>query len=195
RLAGFEPADPAMIVGSIGRLAPQKGYDILLEAAPELIRRGVRIVVLGSGEPALEGSMRLLEAHYPRRFKGFVGYDDALSHKIQAGSDVLAVPSRYEPCGLTQMYALAYGTVPVVRRTGGLADTVDDYHPRAGKGTGFLFDEYTAGALVACVKRALKVYHDPNRWKSILKAGMQVDFSWRNSAKEYVKVYHKALHK
>ena len=192
-LADFETADPAMIVGSIGRLVPQKGYDILLEAAPELIRRGVRIVVLGSGEPALEGAIRLLEEHFPRRFKGFIGYDDGLSHKIQAGSDVLAMPSRYEPCGLTQMYALAYGTVPVVRRTGGLADSIIGLHGENLEwATGFHFDDASPHALAAEVLHAQSVFFHRDAWSRLVKNGMKADFSWGRSANDYELVYRRA---
>jgi starch synthase len=122
-------------------------------------------------------------------------YDDGLARRIYAGSDMFLMPSRYEPCGLGQMHALRYGTVPVVRRTGGLSDTVADYHPRSGKGTGFLFDEYTPEALAACVGRAAAVFADPPAWKRIMHAGMKVDLSWRHSAKEYVKVYQKILNR
>ena len=124
-----------MILGAIGRLTDQKGFDLLLEAAPELIRRGVRIAMLGSGEPALEGAMRLLEAHAPGRFRAFVGYDEPTAHRIEAGADAFVMPSRFEPCGLNQMYSLAYGTPPIVRKTGGLADSVDGFdgqQPRRG---------------------------------------------------------------
>jgi starch synthase len=192
-LTGFEAADPAMIVGSVGRLAPQKGYDILLEAAPELIRRGVRLVVLGSGEPALEGSMRLLELHFPGRFKGFIGYDDALSHKIQAGSDALVMPSRYEPCGLTQMYALAYGTVPIVRRTGGLADSIIGLHGENLEwATGFHFDDPSPHALAAGVLHAQHVFFQRDTWGRLVRNGMRADFSWGRSANDYELVYRRA---
>ncbi|MBK9967400.1 MAG: glycogen/starch synthase [Holophagales bacterium] len=176
RLADFEPGDPAMIVGSVGRLAPQKGYDILLEAAPELIRRGVRIVVLGSGA-GLEGRCAFSRRIFPGRFKGFIGYDDALSHKIQAGSDVLAVPSRYEPCGLTQMYALAYGTVPVVRRTGGLADSIIGLHgENLDWATGFTSTTSSPRPRRRDPARPERLSHR-DAWSRLVRNGMKADFS------------------
>jgi len=193
QLAGFEPADPGMIIGAVGRLVPQKGFDTLLEAAPELLRRGVRIVMLGSGEPALEGSMRLMEAHAPHHFKAFVGYDESTSHKLQAGCDALVMPSRYEPCGLTQMYALAYGTVPIVRRTGGLADSVLGF--TGGNlewATGFQYDDPSPHALAAEVLRAQNVFFHKEQWSQIVHNGMRADFSWGKSASKYELVYRHA---
>jgi starch synthase len=122
-------------------------------------------------------------------------YDDRLARRIYAGCDLFLMPSRYEPCGLGQMIALRYGTVPVVRKTGGLADTVADYNPKTGSGTGFLFEEYSAPALVDGLRRAVEVYQDGKRWKRLMQNGMKQDFSWERSAKEYVKVYRKAMRK
>lgn len=193
RLCGFEPADPAMILGAVGRLTDQKGFDLLFEAAPELIRRGVRIVMLGSGEPALEGSMRLLEAHAPGHFKAFVGYDEGLSHKVIAGSDAFAMPSRFEPCGLTQMYALAYGTPPIVRRTGGLADSVVAFDGwNLDTATGFAFDDPSPHALAAEVLRANHVFFHRDDWRQIVRNGMAVDNSWGHAAGLYEEVYRRA---
>jgi len=191
---GLPPgSDP--VLGMVTRLTDQKGLDILLDAIPELLYQQTQIAILGTGDERYHRALAELGDRHRDRLRVLLKYDDALARRIYAGSDLFLMPSRYEPCGLGQMHALRYGTVPVVRRTGGLADTVADYHPKTGKGTGFLFDEYTPGALVACVKRALSAYHDPGRWKAIMQAGMRVDFSWQHSAKEYVKVYHKALHK
>jgi starch synthase len=122
-------------------------------------------------------------------------YDDKIAKYIYAGCDMFLMPSRYEPCGLGQMNALRYGTVPVVRKTGGLSDTVVDFNRRSGRGTGFLFEEYTTPALVDCLRRALEVYGDQKRWKRLVRSGMKQDFSWERSAREYVKVYRKALRK
>lgn len=192
-LAGFEPADPGMIVGAIGRLTDQKGFDLLLEAAPELIRRGIRIVMLGSGEPALEGAMRLLEAHNPRRFRAFLGYDEALSHRIEAGSDAFVMPSRFEPCGLTQMYALAYGTLPIVRRTGGLADSVIPYNGHnLVSANGFHFEYASPGALAAEVLHAQHVFFQRDIWHRMVLNGMAVDNSWDHSAGQYADAYRRA---
>lgn len=193
RAAGFEPGDPGMVLGAIGRLTDQKGFDLLLEAAPELIRRGVRIAMLGSGEPALEGAMRLLEAHAPGRFRAFVGYDEALAHRIEAGADAFAMPSRFEPCGLSQMYSLAYGTPPIVRRTGGLADSVVGYDGRdLDVATGFVFDDPSPHALAAEILHAQHVFFHRNDWARIVANGMAQDFSWDRSAARYEEMYRRA---
>jgi starch synthase len=193
RAAGFEPGDPGMILGAIGRLTDQKGFDLLLEAAPELIRRGVRIVMLGSGEPALEGAMRLLEAHAPGRFRALVGYDEPSAHRIEAGADAFVMPSRFEPCGLNQMYSQAYGTPPIVRKTGGLADSVegfDGHNPDMA--TGFTFDEASPHALASTVLWAQRVFFHRELWQRIVRNGMTRDFSWERSAEKYEAVYRRA---
>ena len=193
RLSGFEAGDPAMILGAIGRLTDQKGFDMLLEAAPELIRRGVRIAMLGSGEPAMEGAMRLLEAHAPGRFRAFVGYDEGLAHRIEAGADAYVMPSRFEPCGLSQMYSLSYGTPPIVRRTGGLADSVvgfDGYNLE--RATGFSFDDPSPRALASTVLFAQSVFFHRDLWGRIVQNGMAQDFSWDRSAALYEAVYRRA---
>jgi starch synthase len=193
RLAGFDPSDAGFLVASIGRLTDQKGFDLFLESAPELVRRGVRIVMLGSGEPAYEGSMRLLESRHPGHFKAFVGYDEALSHKIEAGADAFVMPSRFEPCGLSQMYSLAYGTPPIVRRTGGLADSVVPYDGfNLDRATGFAFDLPAPHALAAEILRAQHVFFQPDRWRRIVENGMAQDFSWDRSAERYEAVYRRA---
>ncbi len=192
-LSGFDPADRDLIVGAIGRLTDQKGFDLLLESAPELMRRGVRIVMLGSGEPAYEGSMRLLEARFPGRFKAFVGYDEGVAHRIEAGADTFVMPSRFEPCGLSQMYSLAYGTPPIVRRTGGLADSVVPYDGwNLERATGFSFDEPAPHVLAAEILRARHVFFQRDRWRRIVANGMAQDFSWDRSAERYEAVYRRA---
>jgi len=193
RLAGFEVGDPGLILGAIGRLTDQKGFDLLLEASPELIRRGVRIAMLGSGEPALEGAMRLIESHAPGRFRAFVGYDEALSHRIEAGCDAIVMPSRFEPCGLTQLYSLAYGTVPIVRRTGGLADSVVGLTDgNLEHATGFQFDDPSPHALGAAVLYAQRVFFHKETWGRLVQNGMSADFSWNRSAEVYEAVYRRA---
>ena len=182
-----------MILGAIGRLTDQKGFDLLLEAAPELIRRGVRIAMLGSGEPALEGAMRLLEAHAPGRFRAFVGYDEPTAHRIEAGADAFVMPSRFEPCGLNQMYSLAYGTPPIVRKTGGLADSVEGFDGRnLDVATGFTFDEASPHALASAVLSAQRVFFHREIWRRIVRNGMAQDFSWDRSAEKYEAVYRRA---
>lgn len=190
RVSGFEPGDPGMILGATGRLTDQKGFDLLLEAAPELIRRGVRIAMLGSGEPALEGAMSLTAAHARGRFAAFVGYDEAMAHKILAGADAFVMPSRFEPCGLSQMYALAYGTPPIVRRTGGLADSVVPFDgTNADAATGFGFDDASPHALAAEVLHAQAVFFHRDVWNRVVENGMRVDNSWRHAATLYEGAY------
>ncbi len=193
RIAGFETADPGMVVGAIGRLVDQKGFDLLLEAAPELIRRGLRIIMLGSGEPALEGSMRLLEKHHHGHFRAFFGYDEVLSHRIEAGVDALVMPSRFEPCGLSQMYSLAYGTVPIVRKTGGLADSVVGFDgTNENVANGFHFEDPSPHALAAEILRAQHVFFQRGTWYRLMRNGMLVDNSWENAAGQYEAAYQRA---
>lgn len=193
-LARLAPdSDP--IIGMVTRLVDQKGLDILTAALPEMMSLGVRLVVLGTGDERYHRVLTDAAGRYPGRVRVLLRYDDAIAKAIYAGSDLFLMPSRYEPCGLGQMNALRYGTVPVVRKTGGLADTVQDYDPRSGRGTGFVFEEYSESALVDCVQRALETYGDRKRWKRLVRNGMQQDFSWERSAKEYVKVYRKAMKK
>jgi starch synthase len=189
------PQDDAPVLGMVTRLTDQKGLDILLDAIPGILGQQARLIILGTGDEHYHRRLASLGDHHRDAMRVLLRYDDTLARRIYAGSDLFLMPSRYEPCGLGQMHALRYGTVPVVRRTGGLADTVADYDPRTGKGTGFVFDEYTPRALDACVARALAVYRQPKKWTAIMRAGMAADFSWTHSAKEYVKVYQKALGK
>ena len=133
-------------------------------------------------------------SQFPNKIAVKVAFDNAIAHKIEAGADMFLMPSRYEPCGLNQIYSLKYGTVPIVRATGGLDDTIESWDARTGKGTGFKFSEYTGEALLATVKQALLAYRDPSSWKMLMRNGMSRDFSWGASAKEYVKVYERARH-
>jgi starch synthase len=183
------------LIGMVTRLVDQKGLDIVTEALPEILSLGAQLVVLGTGE---EKYNRLLTAEAVRhkgRMRVLLEYNEVLAKNIYAGCDLFLMPSRYEPCGLGQMIALRYGAVPVVRKTGGLADTVVNYNARTGRGTGFVFEEYSAPALVACLRRALELYGNPKKWKLLMQAGMKQDFSWKNSAQEYVKVYRKTMRK
>ncbi len=180
-------------VGIVSRLAAQKGFDLLPPILPDLMRLPLQFVVLGSGEPQQEAFFKRAAASYPDCFAAYIGYNDRLAHLITAGADLFLMPSRYEPCGLNQMYSLNYGTVPIVRKTGGLADTVRDYHEFYQQGNGFSFQEYTPLALYLTVRRALDVYRDRKTWREIMKRGMKADFSWRASAKRYLELYEKAM--
>jgi len=184
------------ILGMVSRLTRQKGIELLLGCMEQFIRTGrVRFAILGSGEYRYEHALHRLGRRYPTRVLIYTGYNAGLSHHLIAGSDYLLVPSLFEPCGLTQMYALRYGTVPIVRATGGLADTVEDYDPLTGQGTGFTFREYSVAAFAATIERALRYYHDPVHWDRIRRNGMLKDFSAMKSAQRYLEVFRWALEK
>jgi starch synthase len=190
------PTTPDMpIVGVISRLVPQKGFDIVVGAWYDLLQRPLRMVVLGTGDPAVERGFRALAERAPDRFAVRLAYDEALAHKIQAGSDVFLMPSRFEPCGLTQMYALRYGSVPVVRATGGLVDTVEPWDPATGRGTGFRFDMPDGTGLIWALDQALAAWRDRDTWPTLVRNGMSRDFSWERSAEAYVDVYRRAQSK
>jgi len=187
------PAAAVPVIGMVTRLADQKGLDILVDALPRILSLGCQFVVLGNGEERYHRVLQEMTGRYGEQMRVILRYDDGLAHRMYAGSNIFLMPSRYEPCGLGQMHALRYGSVPVVRRTGGLADTVIDFNGHPGKGTGFLFDEYSPVALADSVHKAVKVFHTAAAWKKLVRNGMQQDFSWKHSAQEYVKVYKKVL--
>jgi starch synthase len=180
-------------VGLVSRLVDQKGFDLLAALADELPRLGATFTLLGAGERRYEDLWLALAARYPDRIGVRIGYDDRLAHLIEGGSDLFLMPSRFEPCGLNQMYSLRYGTVPLVRSTGGLFDTVRNFNPETGTGTGFTFDEYSPQALLGTLRWALGVFQDGEAWKRIQLAGMQQDNSWDASARRYVEVYERAV--
>ena len=193
---GLTADSGAPLIGMVGRLVSQKGIDLVLDTLPALMHRSLQLVVLGSGETGYEEALRRQVARYPGRLAVRIGYDEALAHRIEAGADMFLMPSRFEPCGLNQLYSLRYGAVPVVRRAGGLADTVTDATPeniRGGKATGIVFRDATAGALLAAVDRAASLWRDAGRWKKIMLTGMGRDFSWRHSAREYMRLYKQML--
>ncbi len=181
------------IVGIVTRLAEQKGLDILLEAVPRLMRTGIRLVILGQGDEAYARAVRSLGRDYPGKIGVKVGFDPVLAHKIEAGADMFLMPSRFEPCGLNQMYSLKYGTIPIVHAVGGLADTVSAFDPQTGKGNGFKFCNYSASALLKEVRRALILYKDQDLWKRLMKNAMRSDFSWITAARSYHQLYTKTL--
>jgi starch synthase len=180
------------LVGLISRLVDQKGFDLIAEIADELVGLDASFVLLGNGERRYEDLWLALAARHPDRVAVKIGFDEPLAHLIEAGADLFLMPSRFEPCGLNQMYSLRYGTVPLVRAVGGLVDTVRNYNPRTGEGTGFSFDDYSAQALLNTLVWALGIYRDRAAWQRIQRAGMQQDFSWDASARQYVKVYARA---
>ena len=186
-------AGSGLIVGMVTRLAGQKGLDLTLDALPGILATGAQLVLLGSGEAPLEEAFTAAAAAHPGRVAVRIGYDDELARRIYGGADAFLMPSRYEPCGLGQLIALRYGAVPIVRRTGGLADTVREVDPRRRTGTGFLFDAFAAEPLVEAVGRAAAARRDPALWSAIVRNAMAEDFSWDASAREYVTLYRKAL--
>jgi len=183
------------LIGMITRLADQKGLDLIAAAADDLFAMDLQMVILGTGETRYHALLTELETQYPDKLKVLLTYDNTLAHWIEAGSDIYLMPSRYEPCGLNQMYSLAYGAVPVVRATGGLADTIVDVGEAAGTGTGFVFQEYDPESLLEAVARALAAFGRKRPWRAIMKEGMRQDFSWTRSARKYAELYQKALTK
>jgi len=187
---GMDANDRGFVVGVIGRLTQQKGFDLLFPTLGDLIGAGIRFVMLGSGDPAFE---RLMHEYSGGRFWAYVGFEEDLAHRIEAGADAFLMPSRFEPCGLNQLYSLAYGTPPIVRRTGGLADTVLGYDgTNLAHATGFTFDDATPSALRDTVLWAQRCYHDPVLWTQIALNGMKQDWSWKHSAEMYCEVYRRA---
>ena len=186
------PALDVPLFTLVSRLTHQKGIDLLLDALPELARHNAQLAVLGSGEPALEAALQSAVAEYPTQVAVKIGYDEALSHRLIAGADVILVPSRFEPCGLTQLYGLRYGTLPLVRRCGGLADTVIDAtesNRGADLATGFTFEHATGADLAAAVRRAVTLYHEAPAWLRLMHRAMAQDVSWHRAAQQYLALY------
>ncbi len=184
------------LIGMIGRLVEQKGVDLLLAILPQLLRHPLQLVLLGSGEASLEQSLQDWAKTHSQRIAVHLGYSEDLAHRIEAGADMFLMPSRFEPCGLNQVYSLRYGTAPIVRRTGGLADTIVDASEEtlaAGAATGFVFDSPTPQALLATLLRALSLYTQTPRWQDMVKTGMAQDFSWQKSARRYLDLYDETL--
>ena len=191
KLLDDNPGRP--IVGIVSRFADQKGFDLIAQIARELLHEDLLLAVLGSGERRYEDMFRALAHDFPGRVGAVIAYDNRLAHLIEAGSDIFVMPSRYEPCGLNQIYSLRYGTVPVVRATGGLDDTIESFDLQHGTGTGFKFVEYSGGALLHAIRQALHHHSDEGVWNRIQLNGMAKDFSWNTSAAEYAKLYEAAI--
>ena len=192
------PEQHDLLIGMIQRLAEQKGIDIFMEALEPLMALPLQIVLLGTGDPAYQERLAAAAKRFPGRLSLNLTFDNALAHQIEAGADAFLMPSRFEPCGLNQMYSMRYGTVPIVRKVGGLADTVVDVHPSTiagGTATGFVFEPYSADALFDAVQRAVSAFRDQTLWTRIVHTAMHRDSSWSRSAREYVTVYARALAK
>ena len=179
------------IIGIVSRFAAQKGFDLIGQVVDRLALEDVVLAVLGSGDKLYEEMFLRLARRVPGKIAVRIAYDNPLAHKIEAGADMFLMPSRYEPSGLSQMYSMKYGTVPIVRATGGLDDTIDPWDPRTKKGTGFKFQEYTGEALLRAIHQALQLYRDPASWQRLMRNGMSKDCSWRISAREYIRAYER----
>lgn len=190
------PARDVPLLGLVSRLVFQKGIDLIVEILPKLLALDVQLIALGSGDPAYHELLTSLSERYPDKMALRLGFDEGLAHRVEAGSDLFLMPSRYEPCGLNQQYSLRYGTVPIVRKTGGLADTVIPYLPVAHAGataTGFAFEAPEPEVLLSTILLALRVYRDKEEWHALMRNGMRQDFSWQHSARQYVELYERAL--
>jgi len=189
---GFDGVkDETAVIGVVSRFATQKGFDFIVDIMDRLVQQDMVLVMLGNGEEYYEKLLCEIALRYPSKVKVQVKFDNVISHKVEAGSDIFLMPSRYEPGGLNQIYSLKYGTVPIVRATGGLDDTVHE-EPEGG-GDGFKFQGYDSGALMAAIERALKVFQDKKQWSAMMERGMAQDFSWEKPAQEYTRIYERVI--
>jgi starch synthase len=179
------------LIGMVSRMTDQKGLDLIAALADDLPGLDASFIVLGTGDAKYQDLWTRMAAEHPGRIGARIGFDEELAHLIEAGADIFLMPSQFEPCGLNQMYSMRYGTVPVVHAVGGLADTVRDYAPNRQNATGFVFDDYSAGALMLALIRALTLFKDAKKWRTLQVNGMRQDFSWDRSAAEYVKIYER----
>ncbi len=192
---GVKNADPRLpVIGIVSRFAAQKGFDLIAQIMDRLAREEMIVVALGTGDKPFEEMFTSLNKQFPSKIAVKIAYDNAVAHKIEAGADMFLMPSRYEPCGLNQIYSLKYGTVPIVRANGGLDDTIDPWDARSGKGTGFKFTEYNGEALLQTIRQALQAFRDQVSWQALMRNGMNKDFSWAASARDYGRVYERVKH-
>jgi len=189
----FNPAVP--VLGIISRLASQKGFDLIGEVMDDLMKMSLQLVVLGVGEKKYHDLFEKAARKHPGKVALALRFDEEMAHLIEAGSDMFLMPSRYEPCGLNQIYSLRYGTVPIVRATGGLDDTITEFHASTGIGNGFRFTHYTSGELLKAIHRAVTLFADSPTWRKLMRNGMVQDYSWETSAKKYVQVYRSLVRK
>ncbi|MGM0381966.1 MAG: glycogen synthase GlgA [Thermodesulfobacteriota bacterium] len=183
------------LLGMISRLDAQKGLDLLVKILDDILALDVGLVILGSGDERIQGAIQEAAQRRPGRIGLTIGFDEPLAHRIMAGADIFLIPSRYEPCGLTQMYALKYGTVPIVRATGGLDDTVAPFNRKTREGNGFKFSAYEPKAFLEAIRKAVDIFQDPKAWKRLMANGMKADFSWDQSARRYMELYRSVIRK
>lgn len=193
KMCGLKVSRKTPVIGLVGRLAEQKGLDLIKRVAPKILAQGAQLVVLGTGDPVFEKWFTRLAGDNPDQVFARIGFDAEFAQLVYAGSDFFLMPSRFEPCGLGQMIAVRYGCIPIVRATGGLADTITEFNPATGKGNGFVFDDYTAKAFQAAIERGLAVWRDQKAWSGLVTSAMKEDWSWARSAKEYVRFYKEAI--
>jgi starch synthase len=186
-------AEDTPVLGMVSRLATQKGLDLLAKIFDPLVQENMFLVVLGTGEPYYENLLRGWQERFPLKVAVSITYDEMLAHKVQAGSDMVLMPSRSEPCGLNQIYGMKYGTVPVVRATGGLDDTVQEWSAATEIGTGFRFQDYRPEAFLQALRSALGAFADKKQWRKLMRNGMERDYSWTNPAKEYIQLYEEIV--
>jgi starch synthase len=177
----------------ISRLDAQKGLDILIDIIDDIMALNVGLVLLGSGDADIQAGIKKAADRHQGKIGLYLGHHESLAHRIMAGADIFLIPSRYEPCGLTQMYALKYGTIPVVRATGGLNDTITPFDEKKREGNGFTFGPFHSGAFLKAINRAVSLFHDSKMWKTLIYNGMKADFSWDRSAEKYVEIYRSVL--
>ncbi|MBU2235832.1 glycogen synthase [Patescibacteria group bacterium] len=193
KIVGLPENKDIPVIGMVSRLTDQKGLDLILEIIDELATLEVQMVFLGTGDKALEDKLEESTQKYPRKIAARIEFDAVLAQQIYAGADLFFMPSRFEPCGLGQMISMRYGTVPIVRATGGLKDSVVNYNPQSGTGTGFVFQNYESSELLAVTKKSLKMYEEKEFWKKLVASCLNQDFSWAQSAQKYIELYEKSL--
>jgi len=193
QILGLPDKPQTPIIAMISRLTAQKGFELVEAIFSELMSRNLQFILLGSGEPRLEHFFRAAAEQYPNRVAARIGFDDRLAHQIEAGADIFLMPSRYEPCGLNQLFSLKYGTPPIVRAVGGLRDSVQDYDGQLGTGTGFVFEKHEPLALLEAIDRSLSAYRDGKSWTALRRRAMSMDFSWERSAQSYSNLYKQLL--
>ena len=192
-MVGLEQKPDAPLFGIVSRLVTAKGFDLVLRVMDEIMAQGAQLVVLGTGEPQYENLFRAASHHYPGRVAVRIGYDESMARRIYSGADLLLMPSQKEPCGVSQLIAMRYGCIPVVREAGGLKDTVESFNPETNEGTGFTFTNYNAHDMLHVIRLACDTYQDKKRWTMMMKMAMKAEHSWKTSAKEYVALYRRVM--
>ena len=193
KILGLEVNPDKPLIGIVSRLVSQKGFDLISYIMPELVREDLQLVVLGTGENQYQSMFNYYSSRFPDKISARITFDSGLAQQIYSGCDMFLMPSLFEPCGIGQMMAMRYGTLPIVRETGGLKDTVTPYNKYTGEGNGFSFTNYNAHEMLYCIQRGLKVYKDKDMWSRLTKNAMETDNSWKKSAQEYIKAYQSIL--